>query len=121
PTDAAKPIRDRHPPESPDLADRRIVVSLSERVDRAPVDAVVEEGVLVALGDRNADRVPVELGQVVVRSAWAEEDRIWEPGVVVDVWKGGERGREVGPDLVAELVHVGVGRRVAALVARLGV
>src|SRR2546430_5624708 len=39
PADTAEAVRDRHPAEALDLADRWIVVSLADRADRSPIEA----------------------------------------------------------------------------------
>src|SRR5206468_4040469 len=71
-------------------------VGLPDRVYRVPPDAVEEVGVLVDGPHRGADRLPVHLRLVVLGPPGAEEDRVGEGRVVVDVGEAGEGDREGG-------------------------
>ena len=84
--------------EARDVLGRRVVVGLAERRDRGAVDAVVGERVGADRVDGAADVLPVDLRQVRLRAAGAEEDRVRQPRVVVDVGERREaRSGSAGP------------------------
>ena len=105
--------------ERVELLDRRgrePAEQLAEREDRAPVDLVVLVRVREHGRDGRADVGPVHLREVVLRAVRAEEDRIGEAEVVVDVREAGEPHGEAVADQLAQPRHVHRGGGVPALV-----
>src|ERR1700692_911317 len=91
-------------------------VGLTQRKDRAAVDAVRYVGVRVDRVDRYADVLPVHLRGGVLRSVGSEKHREWEGRGVGDVGEGGQAQGITRPDLCAQVGYVGLCCRIVAFV-----
>src|SRR5262249_58029072 len=74
PADAGEAVSHGEGAEAPDVRLARVEVDLAEGRDRAVVGPVPDPGVDVALVDRGADRLPIELWDVVMGPTRPEED-----------------------------------------------
>ena len=97
--DARGAVRARQLTEPDELTQRRILVDLPERIDRALIDGVVRVSVGVHRVDARTDVDPVHLWHVVLSAAGSEEHRVGKPGVVIHVGESSECDREALSDV----------------------
>ena len=115
------PIVDRQRAEPAGLPAGRAVVGLSQRQDRAAVDAVGGVRVPVDRVDARPDVAPVHLREVELRTARSQKHRVGKGRVIVDVGERGQAEAVPVPDGGAQPVQVDLRRRVPALILGFGI